>query len=366
MAKIPSIRPTKALRNPILGSRKAQDKSHSTISNSYNSKPWIGLSLICALTFFGLVGTLFSYKKGHITSPELSVINTPPLAATSYSPAPNKPISEEKLPRDRSFWPKRITVQRVEEWPKKRCLERDYTSLEVMFATNYRVGKVFPILDLRGHRFDDNTYAANIGIAGRYVPSPNSRCRIIGMNLYYDFRDGHKGHYHQIGLGFESLGRRWDVRANGYIPISSLHKTKCVFDQYIGNFFAIRRDYEFAFYGINAEVGYYFVRGRNFLLYAAAGPYYFTRRSQGFNSLGGEFRIRPQYKDYLAVDLSVRHDSIFGTIYQAKAILYLPLYQLSKNLKKRPCGISDQQIYQPIERFEIIPLRRRTCWKTNF
>jgi hypothetical protein len=78
------------------------------------------------------------------------------------------------------------------------------------------------------------------------------------------------------------------------------------------------------------------------------------------------FRVRPQYKDYLAFDFSVSHDSVFQTVYQAQIILYLPLYQLSKKGNQRPCNLTDYQIYQPIERYEVMPIGRRSCWQTNF
>jgi hypothetical protein len=77
--------------------------------------------------------------------------------------------------------------------------------------------------------------------------------------------------------------------------------------------------------------------------------------------------VRPQYKDYLALDFSVSYDQVYKTVYQAEVILYLPLYQLSsKKTRQGPCGMTDRQIYQPIERFEIMPLAKRDCWLYNW
>jgi hypothetical protein len=285
----------------------------------------------------------------------------------AYSPE-TRPVQGKAndKPSGFSFWPKRITLRHVEGWGEGVSFGTDYSTVAMMIAPDYRVGRVMPIIDLRGHRFDNNTYAANIGIAGRYIPSSNTFCQILGLNLFYDWREGKLGSFQQIGVGLEVLGKRWDLRANGYAPISvKKRKMKCVFDDYEGGYYAIHRRCEFTSYGYNAEVGYYIVRGKDFLLYAAGGPYYLVRKCHDRTG-GGEFRIRPQYKDYLAVDVSVSHDNVFGTVYQAQVILYLPLYQLSKRINKRPCNISDQQIYQPIERFEIMPLGRRSCWQTNF
>ncbi len=195
--------------------------------------------------------------------------------------------------------------------------------------------------------------------------SPDAVFQALGANLYYDFRQGKKGNYNQIGLGLEALGNRWEMRGNGYIPISvNQHIDKCVFNKYIGNFFAVNEQFESSSYGFNAEVGYYIVQSENFSLFAAAGPYYFAGKKFSGRT-GGEFRIRPQYRDYLAVEASVSHDNFFGTVYQARVTLILPLYQMSTYLKTKS-PISNRIIYQTVDRNQVIPLENRCCWKRNF
>jgi len=276
------------------------------------------------------------------------------------------PSQQTDEPHGYSFWPKRFTLRHVQGWGQGISFGTDYSTLALLFAPNYRVGRIMPMVDLRGHRFDNNTYAANIGFAGRYVPTPNTFCQILGFNVFWDWRQGRLGSYQQMGAGLEVLGKRWDLRANVYAPIAvKKRKITCSFDGYAGGYYAIHRTCEYTNYGFNAEIGNYVVRGKSFFLYAATGPYYLVRKCHD-KTLGGEFRLRPQYKDYFALDLSVSHDNVFGTVYQAQIILYMPLYQISKYLNKRPCNLSDQQIYQPIERFEIMPLGRRSCWQRNF
>lgn len=262
--------------------------------------------------------------------------------------------------------PMLISLRRTQGSGEGIGLGTDYSTIAVLFASDYQLGHMFPLIDMRVHRFDNSNYAANFGVGGRYVPEDSSSCSILGFNAYYDYCRGRLGNFNQVGLGVEVLGRRWDFRANGYIPIGlKKHKLTCVFDDYIGPYRATKRKREFASYGCNAEVGYLLTSPtKAFLFYAAAGPYYLTGHRQ---AVGGEARIRPQYKDYLAIDLRVSHDSVFKTLYQAEFIVYLPLYRLfcSKG-KKGPCGITNRQIYQPIERFEIMPLQRKTCWTSNF
>jgi hypothetical protein len=292
--------------------------------------------------------------------------STRPRGASAGIARAAAPSQQTSKPHGYSFWPKRFTLRHVQGWGEGVSFGTDYSTLALLFAPDYRVGRIMPMVDLRGHRFDNNTYAANVGVAGRYIPTPNTYCQILGFNVFWDWREGHLGSYQQIGAGLEVLGKRWDLRANVYAPVSvKKRRITCSFDGYAGGYYAIHRTCEYTSYGFNAEIGNYVVRGKNFFLYAATGPYYLVRKCHN-KTLGGEFRLRPQYKDYCALDFSVSHDNVFGTVYQAQIILYVPLYQISKYLNKRPCNLSDQQIYQPIERFEIMPLSRRSCWQTNF
>ncbi len=163
------------------------------------------------------------------------------------------------------------------------------------------------------------------------------------------------------------MGRWWDFRLNGYIPFSTTKNTcTCIFDDYIGDFFAIKTNIESVSYSLNAELGWLmFDFDNSFSLYGAAGPYFLARENCS-GIVGGEIRLRPQYRDYIAVDLSWRHDSFYGTIWQAELILTIPFYQIFSGRNKRPCGITDRQIYQSVERMEIMPVTKRTCWFTNF
>lgn len=278
-------------------------------------------------------------------------------------PFPSEPQKECHL---NFLIPKRITLRHVEGSGDGIGFNTDYSTLALLFASEYKVGHFMPMIDLRGHRFDNGHFAANIGVATRYIPQPNAFCELLGFNLFYDWREGLHQSFNQVGVGIEILGKRWDFRANGYIPIGDVvFEKKCVFDDYVGHYRATRHVCEFTNYGYNLEVGYLIVNSKNFLLYAAAGPYYLARKSHHHHTRGWEARIRPQFRDYLAVDLSISHDPVFETVYQAAVILYLPLYQICRK-NKGPCGITDRQIYQPIERFELMPLGRRDCWKYNW
>ena len=313
-----------------------------------------------------------------IAKPAVQNIQLPPVPILELIPEqealfevlhrkPEEPLHEE--PEASSIpWPKRLTIRHAVGGQEKNCVPfaTNYTTLEIFTAPDYRPGHLFPFLDLRGHRFDNNTYAANIGMGGRYIPkSGTSFCEILGFNAYYDYRQGSIGYYQQMSAGVEVLGRRWDFRANGYVPFGNKrHIHTCLFDDYEGDYFAIRRNIESISYSFNSEIGYLAVNGKSASFYMAIGPYFIARDCCS-NTVGVEARIRPKYKDYVALDLSTRYDGLFGSIWQLEIIFNLPLYQIP-NRNQRPCGLRDWQIYQPVDRFEVMPLSKRTCWETNF
>ena len=287
----------------------------------------------------------------------------------SNVPPPEVPERADFFP-----WMKRLALRHVQGTHEGVAYGTNYTTAAALFAPKYELGHMLPMVDARVHRFDNNTYAANLGLAGRYLPSPNTFCQILGFNIFGDWRQGLNVHhnYYQLGLGVEILARRWDLRANAYFPFGPMmHHTKCVFE-FEGGFKAVHRKCEGVSYGYNAEVGYYFLGikpatgEKPFLLYGAIGPYYLARKCHD-ETLGGRVRLRPQYKDYFALDLSYSYDPVYRSVFQAEIIVSLPLYQMFSGPTRRgPCGMSDRQVYQPIERFEVMPLGKRSCWHTNF
>jgi len=291
----------------------------------------------------------------------LALIGNIPEIAPSSKPA--KIINRKP---NHYFLPKRLWISQTEGTRPGIGYGVNFSSVGILLAPDYVRGQVLSMIDIRGHHFNNQTYAANFGLVARYIPK--SFCALLGLNAYYDYRQGSKGGYHQIGAGMEVLGKRWDFRANGYFPLGQReHTSKCVFDDYIGDFFAIRRKTEFSSYGGNAELGWFILRSKDFFLYTAAGPYFFSGKCHHATA-GGEIRLRPQFKDYLALDLRLSHDSTYKTNFQGELIFSIPLYDFFSFLKnkKGPCGISNQQIYQRVERFEIMPLGKRCGWESNF
>ncbi len=266
--------------------------------------------------------------------------------------------SEQKAPNDVNhseqsdafYIPKRVTMDYDLATQSDIPFGRDYATLTIVWAPIYTPGQWMPMIDLRGHRFKDNTYAANVGLIARYIP--DECCvdnHIFGLNFYYDYRQGNIGYFNQFGAGLEVLGCRWDFRANVYVPFGPRrHLKHCVFDDFIGDFLATRDRIEYVSYALNGEVGWLAIDYcEKFFFYLAGGPY-FLAGTRCKNTLGGEFRIRPQYKDFLALDLSVRHDSVFETIWQALIIFSLPLYEIPLRGKTESAALQTDRSISPL------------------
>lgn len=77
--------------------------------------------------------------------------------------------------------------------------------------------------NLRG-RFDDNSSReGNLGLGVRHMLKSGWN---LGAYGYFDRRRSEYGHYfNQATLGVEALGRDWDFRANGYLPVGTRAKS---------------------------------------------------------------------------------------------------------------------------------------------
>lgn len=232
-----------------------------------------------------------------------------------------------------------------------------YTTFETFLASDPGKWSLMPFLDARGHVFDNGKWAANAGVGIRVILG----CRAYGLNAFYDYRNTKKLHYNQVGLGLETLGKLWDFRINGYLPvgkkITSPYNTK--FDRFSGNRMILSRKYQFAMKGADAELGFHFGKSRLFDFYAAAGPYYYIGEI-GRNTWGGKARISGTFKEYITLEISDSYDRIFNNNFQGQLTFSLPFGGKS-HIKKKGCRNSCQladvlasRMVQPVGRQEII------------
>lgn len=238
-----------------------------------------------------------------------------------------------------------------------------YTTLEAFIGPPTGLWSVFPFLDVRGHVFNDGNLAANAGLGIRTKLGG----RIYGINTYYDYRNTDRCHYNQIALGLETLGKWWDIRLNGYLPVgdkksSPYHRQ---FSRFVNNNLLISRRYEFAMKGLNAEAGVHYSQIKDFDFYGAAGPYYFNG-SLGKHAWGGEVRVVGKYKNWLSLELRDSFDNVFHNNFQGQIGFSLSFgpksfKRNSKTSTAQNCynpPIIDQRLVQPVDRQEIVVLNK--------
>jgi trimeric autotransporter adhesin len=234
-----------------------------------------------------------------------------------------------------------------------------YTTLEGFFRTPNPDIWV-PFLDVRYHFFNNGKPALNTGLGLRYLTTS----RVWGINGYYDYRKTNHQHYNQISMGLESLGKIWDFRINGYLPVgkktSGLFDTR--FDEFKNHFLYIRQKKEFAMKGANAEVGAHVNRYKNAPLYFAMGPYYLE--GQGKVAWGGEARAAADLFGCLRLEASTSYDNVFKWIGQGQVSLVIPFGAKKQIPPKKGSSCKEQltiaqRAIQRVDRYEIIPVDRK-------
>ncbi len=256
--------------------------------------------------------------------------------------------------------PIRIAARHIEN--KGFGYNTGYTTLEAFLAAPTSWWNPMPFLDLRGHVFDNGTWAANFGMGVRSMLWE----RIFGGYAYYDYRSTHhQNPYNQISFGFETLGTSWDVRVNGYVPVG---KTKSgaydlQFNRFGGNYAFITQRFEYALAGANGEAGGYLLKGTVGDLYGAAGPYYF-KGTLGDGIWGGAARLKATYKDTLSLEVNYSYDHVFKNIVQGQIGFSWDFGYTTpiKKDKKGNCTI-DKTLYSrmtyPVVKNEIIPVAHK-------
>jgi hypothetical protein len=238
--------------------------------------------------------------------------------------------------------------------------DKGYTTLDMRF--HFPETTFAPFIDLRGHLFDDEKWAANGGMGVRYLA--DSVSAIFGLNAYYDFRQAHRKDFQQVGGGLEVLWSRWELRTNGYFPISA-RKTRIFdikFDEFKGNRIILKGKRDYSLLGGDAEVGVHLKNTGLVRCYAGIGPYYLSAEGCK-DSWGGKGRFKVDISKWFWAEVNGSYDSIFKGIVQGQLALVVPFGPRSKVASKKEAScetaiaLQERLVQQP-ERLEIIPIER--------
>lgn len=227
---------------------------------------------------------------------------------------------------------------------------KGYTTFEFFAApSSWLDHDWIPVVDARAHVFDNGRWAANFGVGARYL-SPFSY--VIGMHGYYDYRNTSRQDYHQVSIGWEALGKVWDFRLSGYLPVGAkstgAYHPKFAF--FKGHHAYLRVTSQGAMKGLTSEAGIHIKKMKNMAFYGAFGPYYFERK--GDNAIGGKARISATFLDALKVELSGSYDPVFHGIIQGEVGVNIA-FGPRKRVKKQREGMLERALV-PAYRQEII------------
>jgi hypothetical protein len=233
---------------------------------------------------------------------------------------------------------------------------RGYTTLEYFGLSSHFGLRFLPFLDLRGHLFNNNRYAGNVGIGTRSLLSAIDH--FLGIYLYYDVRNERHLTVHQISPGIELLGKRMEYRFNAYFPLgkdqSNAYNFR--FDRFYKNHLFIQKTRKNALTAADGEIGVHFTQSSRYVLFGGLGSYYLT--GPHAESWGGKARLLGRYKEYISLEATYSYDHLFKGIVQGSIGITLPF---GRTLKRGRGGHSDHthcallltRAVQSPSRFEI-------------
>ena len=233
-----------------------------------------------------------------------------------------------------------------------RSYNGGYASVESFLALYDKYCKSYPFFDVRLNRISNDTYASNIGVGWRTF-SPNFQ-EMLGLNLYYDYREVKHKALQQMSLGVELLGKCWDVRGNGYWPVG---RRRAFSNPLLFNFSSgdvvTGSEFRGTMWGVDVEVGRWLFCCKGFRFYGALGPYFYG--SVCCDSLvGGLGRVEAWICNRFRLQALVSHDHLFGTNAQGSVYFYLPF----------PCKIRDCWLclFPPVQRNNILIIEQICCF----
>lgn len=224
-----------------------------------------------------------------------------------------------------------------------------------LFETYWLERDALLFLDAGGFAAYNPSGGANVGIGWRWYNDDFDR--ITGINGWWDFDAGNERPYNQFGVGFESLGRYLDYRANGYFPIeASTTKLGTAITgpaRFYTNYMFLNRfnRYETVYTGFDLEMGGPLPFTGKYGLNAYVGTYFFVGRDVG-NVNGVSARLQGQINEDWTVGAQVTHDSVFETNAQMQITLTIPDGAPSRWL--RPLSVRDRLTAPVVRNYRVV------------
>ncbi len=124
----------------------------------------------------------------------------------------------------------------------------------VLFTPLMQSATTLFFLDARGKLFEEDVQEANLALGYRQMMPSGWN---LGLWAGWDVRDTEVDNtFHQISFGVEALSERFDVRVNGYVPVTDPKGSPDLAEVFLrGNNILMVGGEEVALYGIDGEIG---------------------------------------------------------------------------------------------------------------
>ncbi len=242
----------------------------------------------------------------------------PPGDMTPMVQAP-RPIWQDEL------GPRYRLETRIGEWIGSS--DRGQFSGSALIPFSFEGSNTILVYEARGTATYNGRGAATMGGGfRRYDPFRN---RVYGLTGWWDYDDGNANDYHQVGVSFESLGRWFDFRANGYFGLSNdlnvLSETPTGTVTPTGGMLLadVRQLAESRYSGFNVEVGGPMPILGRYGFEAYVGGYHFEADNDEQAS-GVSVRLLANVTDDVRLGIDVTNDDLFDTQVFGSVIVTLP------------------------------------------
>lgn len=207
------------------------------------------------------------------------------------------------------------------------------------------------------HSWQNNPWTGSLGFGYRRIIANTF---ILGAYALWDYTKTSSNHYlQQLSPGIELLGRVWDFRVNGYIPVGKKCWDQQGWADTFGNYDYIKYkghdqyDAWFIYHnnagiGADTEIGRNLFTIKNILVKGYLNSYYF-RMQHSSNVLGAGIRITIQPTSYLEFSLNDSYDKYAHNVFMTG--VRFSLYDLLNSTHKAINTENLQhRLFAPIER----------------
>ncbi|MDA7948982.1 MAG: right-handed parallel beta-helix repeat-containing protein [Hyphomicrobiaceae bacterium] len=234
----------------------------------------------------------------------------------------------------------------------------------VLFTPLMQSATTLFFLDARGKLFEDDVQEANIALGYRQMMASGWN---LGLWGGWDVRNTEAGNsFHQVSFGVEALSERYDLRVNGYVPVTDPKVSPSLAEVVLqgNNIFLIGGE-EVPLHGVDGEMGILlFGRGgdgglkdgarsaKRHELRAYAGGFWFDADDALEEVAGPKGRLEYRINDVIAslpgsrltIESELSHDDVRDTRFEIGARLRIPFGSRGSDAASRTAALNAQEL----------------------